>query len=109
MPACPVCGHQTVRTKRNWFQGVTNRALLKCPQCGERIALRRPAFHVFGWVCICPKCGTTRLTKLKSADHVDAMTHNPLRRLLRLLGCPLYHCAFCRFQFRDWRRLRRQA
>jgi hypothetical protein len=28
-----------------------------------------------------------------------------LRRLLGLFGLPLYHCTFCRFQFRDWRKL----
>jgi len=31
------------------------------------------------------------------------MSSNPLRRLL--IGSPLYHCTFCRYQFRDWRGL----
>jgi hypothetical protein len=31
------------------------------------------------------------------------VSRNPCRRLL--FGCPLYHCTFCRYQFRDWRRL----
>jgi hypothetical protein len=43
--------------------------------------------------------------KLRKADKVDRMSNNLLRRLLRLVGCPLYHCTFCRYQFRDWRPL----
>jgi hypothetical protein len=31
------------------------------------------------------------------------MSQNPLRRMLGLAGFPLYHCTFCRLQFRDWR------
>jgi hypothetical protein len=32
------------------------------------------------------------------------MSRNPLRKLLAIFGCPLYHCIYCRYQFRDWRK-----
>jgi hypothetical protein len=37
------------------------------------------------------------------------MSFNPFRFLLILLGRPLYHCAFCRLQFRDWRKRQSDA
>jgi hypothetical protein len=47
------------------------------------------------------------LSRLAAKDRIDSTSRNPLRRMLKLFGCPLYHCTFCRMQFRDWRKLRR--
>lgn len=33
------------------------------------------------------------------------MLFNPLRRLLVVFGASIYHCTFCRVQFRVWRKL----
>jgi hypothetical protein len=40
----------------------------------------------------------------RKPDLIDRMSPNPLRRSLRLFGFPIYHCTFCRYQFRDWRK-----
>ena len=55
--------------------------------------------------CRCPLCDNRELTTLTRVDKIDRMSANPLRRLLYLFGCPLYHCTFCRYQFRDYRGL----
>lgn len=56
----------------------------------------------------CPKCGWHDLRVQKRLDRVDRLNRNPLRLLLRFFGVPLYHCAHCRLQFYDIRRLRRE-
>lgn len=55
--------------------------------------------------CQCPLCHDHQLGILRREDKIDRMSRNPLRRALSLFGFPLYHCTFCRYQFRDWRRL----
>lgn len=104
MPACYICGGPISRTPRNTFGRIVDRAVYKCEDCGLKVHRRRALFALFRPYCECPKCGTRELNRLASRDHVDGITRNPFRRLLRLLGFPLYHCTFCRFQFRDWRK-----
>ncbi|HEY2012183.1 MAG TPA: hypothetical protein VGH38_01725 [Bryobacteraceae bacterium] len=53
--------------------------------------------------CRCPRCGTTRLTKLKERDGIDRMEPGIWNLLARLGGGKLYHCCFCRLQFYDRR------
>jgi endogenous inhibitor of DNA gyrase (YacG/DUF329 family) len=103
MPACSVCGGPIVRKPRNLFRKIIDRAVFKCEHCGKRVSRRRTFFTIFLRYASCPKCGTPDLSRLASKDRVDGVTHNPFRRLMKLFGCPLYHCTFCRFQFRDWR------
>jgi hypothetical protein len=62
-------------------------------------------FAIFQRWCQCPRCHNRCLAILSKADKVDRMSANVLRRMLRLFGFPLYHCTFCRYQFRDWRKL----
>jgi DNA-directed RNA polymerase subunit RPC12/RpoP len=64
---------------------------------------RRSFFALFNQYSECPKCGTRELSRLQTKDLIDTVAANPLRRLLKLFGAPLYHCTFCRYQFRDWR------
>jgi DNA-directed RNA polymerase subunit RPC12/RpoP len=104
MPACRVCGGPIVRKPRNFAYRILDRALYKCEQCDARIHRRRALFTIFNRYCECPKCGGHDLTRLQSKDRIDAITQNPFRRLLKLAGAPLYHCTFCRYQFRDWRK-----
>ncbi|HVV44961.1 MAG TPA: hypothetical protein VHC72_07135 [Bryobacteraceae bacterium] len=53
----------------------------------------------------CPDCGTTRLTKRSSWDRIDRISNSLIRRALILFGAPIYHCTFCRLQFRDYHQL----
>jgi len=62
-------------------------------------------FAIFQLYCHCPRCHNRDLTKLSGRDKLDRMSPNPLRFLLVVFGAPLYHCTFCRMQFRDWRHL----
>ncbi len=86
------------------FQKVFCRAVVGCGHCGERVFVPRATLGAFRRYCQCPQCGTRDLSKLRSGDHVEKMNRNPLRMLLGLFGAPLYHCTFCRLQFRDWRK-----
>ena len=103
MPGCARCGHEIVRKRRNLLQRAFDRAVFVCERCGEKYYVRRSAFSIFRRYSECPECGTRDLSKLASRDGIDRITKNPLRRLLVIFGAPLYHCTFCRFQFRDWR------
>jgi len=53
----------------------------------------------------CPECGTARLSKRSKYDRIDRKSNSLLRRFLGLFGAPIYHCTFCRLQFRDIRGL----
>ncbi len=103
MPRCTHCGEPTLRKRRNVLQKVVSRAVYHCDKCGSDMAARRSFFTIFHRFCECPRCGTQDVSKLAARDRIDQMSPNPLRRILVLLGCPIYHCTFCRLQFRDWR------
>lgn len=103
MPSCPTCGEATARKRRNPVQKLFTRAVYKCQDCGTTRSIARAPFRIFNRYAECPRCGTQSLSKRTTRDRIDSMTTNPLRRALLLLGCPLYHCTFCRLQFRDWR------
>jgi DNA-directed RNA polymerase subunit RPC12/RpoP len=102
MPACLACGGPLLRKPRNLFNKIIDRAIYRCENCELRIHRRRTFFALLSYA-ECPKCGTRDLARLSGTDRIDSITRNPVRRLLRLFGCPLYHCTFCRFQFADWR------
>ena len=68
------------------------------------MGLRRRYLSIFQRYCECPRCGTRTLSRIFSGDRVDRTSSNPLRWILGLFGAPLYHCIYCRFQFRDWRK-----
>jgi len=104
MPACHLCGGPIIRKPRSFLGKIVDRAVYRCEDCGARLHRRRAPFALLKPYCECPKCGTRELNRLATRDRIDAMSQNPLRRLLFLLGLPIYHCTFCRFQFRDWRK-----
>ena len=104
MPECPHCGSPTSRVARGLFRKLVSRADFRCVSCNRIVSLRQPYLSIFQRYCECPKCGTRSLNRIFSRDRVDKMSRNPLRRLLALIGAPLYHCIYCRYQFRDWRK-----
>lgn len=77
--------------------------MFRCEHCGRKMLLRRSFFSLFRPYVECPRCSTKDLGELSKPDRVDRTTRNPVRKLLRLFGAPLYHCTFCRYQFSDWR------
>lgn len=46
-----------------------------------------------------------RLSKHSKYDKIDRKSSSIFRRLLGMFGAPIYHCTFCRVQFRDFRGL----
>lgn len=104
MPDCPYCGSQTRRGARGFFRRFVSSAVLQCTSCGRRIPIRRRWLGIFQRYVECPKCSSPTLSRIFSRDRVDKTSKNPLRRLLGIFGAPLYHCIYCRYQFRDWRK-----
>ena len=105
MAACGICGGPLLRRPRGAYRKVIAKASYRCERCGDKSYFYRSFFALFERYSQCPICHNRRLTKLGKRDKIDRRTRNPFRLMLVLLGCPLYHCTFCRFQFRDWRRL----
>jgi hypothetical protein len=105
MPGCYKCGHHASRHHRGVLLKIISRASFHCSHCGANSNFYRPAFAIFQRWCQCPLCHNRQLALRGKADKIDRRTPNPLRRLLGLFGFPIYHCTFCRYQFRDWRKL----
>lgn len=101
---CPNCGSPTRRGRRGLFRRLVSQAVFVCESCGLKIAVGRPYLSIFQGFAECPRCCTRRVSRLSSRDHVDSFSSNPIRRILGLLGAPLYHCIYCRYQFHDWRK-----
>jgi predicted RNA-binding Zn-ribbon protein involved in translation (DUF1610 family) len=99
MLACPECDSVGKRRPRTLFERVFNRAKLKCPRCGDVWYWRRYFFQKY---TRCPECGTARLSRRSRYDRIDRKSDSLLRRSLGLFGAPIYHCTFCRLQFRDF-------
>lgn len=83
---------------------IFSRASFRCNGCGAVTHFYRPFFALFQRWSQCPICHNRRLSVLAKPDRIDRRSLNPFRRFLVLLRSPLYHCTFCRFQFRDWRK-----
>jgi hypothetical protein len=105
MPNCTQCGHYASRRRRNLFVKLFSRASFHCTKCGANFHFYRSFIACFQRWSRCPLCHNRDLDILQRADKVDRMSGNVLRALLRFPGCSLYHCTFCRYQFRDWRSL----
>jgi DNA-directed RNA polymerase subunit RPC12/RpoP len=104
MIVCQKCGGTVVRKQRNAAQRLVFRAVYRCEECQRLVSRPRSLLTVLHRFAECPRCGTRDLSRLASKDRIDGTSANPFRRILKLLGCPLYHCTFCRMQFRDWRK-----
>lgn len=102
---CIKCGKPCHRVARSRIQRIYCRATFRCRSCETNWRQFRSTFEIFQRYANCPRCHRFQLTKLSRRDKLDPMSANPLRRLLGILGHPLYYCTLCRFQFYDWRRL----
>ena len=103
MRKCEQCGQRLRRIHRTFLERFRYMAIYECHSCNrEEYMPRRYALHL-GEECRCPRCGTTRITKLKERDQIDPMETGFLNLLERLAGGRLYHCRFCRLQFYDRR------
>jgi len=109
MSDCGICGGPLIRHPRGVYRRIISRASYRCERCGDKSDFYRPFFALFQPWSQCPICHNRRLSILARPDQIDRRSFNPFRRLLILVGRPLYHCTFCRFQFRDWRKLSPQA
>jgi DNA-directed RNA polymerase subunit RPC12/RpoP len=106
MRKCRHCGGSGLkRVHRTFFERFSYMAIYECQDCQrEEFVPRQHTFH-FGEYARCPRCGTTRLTRLHGPDKIDPMFSGALNTLERLAGGKLYHCCFCRVQFYDRREL----
>ncbi|MCU1325234.1 MAG: hypothetical protein JWN34_604 [Bryobacterales bacterium] len=93
-----------MRGPRSFFRKLVSHAVLQCTSCKRQISIRRRWLGIFQRYAECPICSSPTPSRIFSRDRVDAMSRNPLRKLLAIFGCPLYHCIYCRYQFRDWRK-----
>lgn len=103
MQSCAECGHPGERRRRNLFWRLVSRAAYSCANCKRTWHDPKALFSIFLLHTLCPLCHNRDLSKFSRPDKVDRWCRNPLRRLLALVGCHIYHCTYCRLQFRDWR------
>jgi DNA-directed RNA polymerase subunit RPC12/RpoP len=103
---CGRCGSSKLRrVHRRFLERFRYLAIYECAACeNEESVPRRYTYHL-GEHARCPKCGTYRVTKLKSLDKIDKMFSGPLNLFEKLSHGQLHHCCFCRIQFYDRRRL----
>lgn len=106
MRKCGYCGGSRLkRVHRTFFERFSYLAIYECRDCeNEEFIPRRYTYH-FGENARCPKCGTYRVTKLRSLDKIDKMMPGLLNRVEKIAGGSLFHCCFCRIQFYDRRKM----
>jgi hypothetical protein len=80
-------------------------AIYECRECKDISSVPRRFRYHLGSLPRCPKCGTLRIVKLRSRDHIDPLTTGLLNLLERMMGGALFHCKFCRLQFYDRRKM----
>ena len=100
---CPTCGHGGTRKRRSPLGKILNRVSYRCRECDTVWHVRRSFLTFMAPGARCPKCGTQTLSVRSKYDKIDAVSWNPLRYALAALKAPIYHCTFCRYQFRDLR------
>jgi hypothetical protein len=103
MPECIKCGRHASRRRRGILLKIFSRAAFRCDYCSATFNFYRPVLTVFQRYAQCPLCYNRDLAVRHSVDRIDRLSRNVLRHLL--IGFPIYHCTFCRYQFRDWRSL----
>jgi hypothetical protein len=101
---CGRCGGKLRRVHRTFLERLSFMAKYKCRDCQSAESVPRPYRFHFGARCRCHRCGTYRVSKLKVRDKIDPMEGGFLNLLERWAGGKLYHCKFCRIQFRDRRK-----
>jgi hypothetical protein len=93
------------RVHRTFWERFNYLAIYECRDChAEEFIPRRFRFHL-GDNCMCPRCGTLRITKLRDRDQIDPMMGGLLNIVERMAGGKIYHCCYCRVQFYDRRKM----
>ncbi|MSO45918.1 MAG: hypothetical protein EXQ59_04020 [Acidobacteria bacterium] len=72
-----------------------------------RPVLRRNLTFLVSRYTHCIKCGASDVHRRATPDRIEPFSTHPVSRLLFLTLAPIYRCATCRIQYRDWRPLRR--
>jgi len=104
MRKCRQCGGRLQRAHRSYLQRIGYLAIFACPVCRSVETVPRFSYRL-GDACRCPRCGTSKLSKLKERDQIDGMEIGLWNLAARLWGGQLYHCGLCRLQFYDRRPL----
>jgi hypothetical protein len=104
MRVCKQCGGHLHRIHRTFLERFGYMAIYECRECKDIISVPRHFRYHLGKLPRCHKCGTLRISKLKSRDRIDPIDTGFLNLLERMLGGGLYHCKFCRLQFYDRRK-----
>ena len=73
------------------------------------MVIPRPYLYLLSVKTCCPRCGNHGSKRLQERDGIDEMYSNPISRIQRFLGAPLYWCQFCRLQFYDFRRRKQES
>jgi len=103
---CAKCGKPLRRVHRSLFQHLRYAAIFECKECGIQEYAPRPYRFHFGPHVRCPRCGTLRVAKRRSRDHIDKMRWGFFTPFDFVAGAgKLYHCRYCRLQFYDRRDL----
>ena len=100
---CPTCRGPLRRVHRTFGEKFLYAAMYQCLKCHTRRPEPRWYALYLGDYPRCPRCGTYRLSRLSTPDHIDGMSRSALSLMQRVLRGGLYHCRYCRLQFYDVR------
>jgi DNA-directed RNA polymerase subunit RPC12/RpoP len=104
---CPHCQKRLLHVHRRLYEKLFYSDIYICSSCGRRVGARRASqLFLFSTHARCIQCGSFAVARLVKPDTVDPFTRNPLGRVQRFLGAPVYRCRPCRVQFYEWRPLR---
>jgi hypothetical protein len=103
MPFFCACGGPFNRIHRSFREKLVYMALYRCKECQAVKPRPRRFMFYFQTERGCPLCGTQKLNRLASPDHIDRMHWNLYKPLRGLMDLQLYHCRYCRIQFYDRR------
>jgi hypothetical protein len=79
----------------------------QCADCRHSTKIPGKLSVYFALTAGCPSCGNPNLTTRRKRDYIDRMCFNPISWCQRFLGAPLLYCCYCRLQFYDIRKLRK--
>ena len=104
-PTCNHCGGHLNRVHRTTLERLFYVAAYQCDARTRKklvryLPLRRQR------ECCCPRCGSSRVVRLKRRDQIDKMETGLWNLLARGKSC---HCSLCRLQFYDCRPLARSV
>jgi DNA-directed RNA polymerase subunit RPC12/RpoP len=107
---CPRCGTELDRQRRSLPGRLLFTRVLACGGCRHVVREWRVPFSTSINFLVsrhtrCIECGNSRVRRQAHKDLIDPMSRHPLSMVQLLALAPIYYCARCRLQYRDWRRL----